>query len=238
MVLVRYDNLKFIDRIFQFFNTTPIILLFATIIVCYAASAPYFYHKYIGIFNATNITSLLFLDTYTFVFFFAIPLIVGKIFFDEEPVNLGLRWPINNKTASRLIAFAICFVLPITLFCAQKTQFKSYYSFGESSVAYFIFVQMTILPTYYFSEEFFFRGFLFLILWRKLNWHSFWITDIFFTLAHLGKPGLEIILSIPASIVLNYLTLRTKSILPAIIVHATIGIMINTFVNYNLLKLL
>ena len=94
-------------------------------------------------------------------------------------------------------------------------------------------VQCIFLPLYYFSEEFFFRGFLFLLLWKKVRWHSFWITDILFAAAHILKPGLEILLCIPASVIFNVLTLYSRSIVPALMVHLIVGMSLNFFVCYS-----
>ena len=95
---------------------------------------------------------------------------------------------------------------------------------------------MVLFPFYYIGEECFFRGFLFLGLWRRVRWHSFWITDVLFTLAHIGKPGLEILLCIPASIIFNCLTLFTRSIVPAVIVHTIMGIMLSILVTFQLVS--
>ena len=101
---------------------------------------------------------------------------------------------------------------------------------GNTGFIKFILVQLLILPPYYFCEEFFFRGFMFMGLWKKINWHSFWVTDIIFFYSHLGKPPLELIFALPVGIVLNYITLRTKSVYPAIIVHCIAGIFLNSLV--------
>ncbi|TAK75630.1 MAG: CPBP family intramembrane metalloprotease [Gammaproteobacteria bacterium] len=222
-MMLRHNPLRLISA--------PMMLVFATAVLFYEVEAPFYYQRYFGVFDGKTIPSLLFLDLYTLFLFFLVPLIVGRVLFREPYFDLGLRRPLNNWVALRLILLAYCIVIPLTLFCAHQSQFKHYYSFGHVDTVSFIFMQLVLVPVYYFSEEFFFRGFLFLSLWRRIGWHSFWVTDIFFTLAHLGKPGIEIILSIPASVMLNYLTLRTRSIYPALIVHATIGIAMNMTVN-------
>jgi membrane protease YdiL (CAAX protease family) len=64
-----------------------------------------------------------------------------------------------------------------------------------------------------------------------VKWHSFWITDVLFTFSHLGKPGMEILLCIPASVVFNCLTLGTRSFFPAAVVHFVLGTVLFLVVN-------
>lgn len=225
----RFSRLTLVRRIL---HSSPVVLIFATIMLFYAACVAIYYQKFFGTYDKTSLQAMAFLDAYNLVVFFIVPLLACYALFGEPASAVGLRAPVDSRQAIRLMLLAYIVVVPITLYCTQQAQFKSYYAVHNMGVGYFIFIQLLMLPLFYFSEEFFFRGFLFLTLWRKIGWHSFWITDIFFTLAHLGKPGYEIMLSIPASVLLNYLTLKTKSIYPALFVHSTIGIVMNTAVNY------
>jgi len=77
-----------------------------------------------------------------------------------------------------MIGLAI--LLPWIIFFAHQTEFKGY-SFGTPTLPKYILILGVLFPLYYIGEEFFFRGFLFLGLWKRVGWHSFWITDIIFT---------------------------------------------------------
>jgi membrane protease YdiL (CAAX protease family) len=217
----------------RFFQSAPILISLSILFIIFEYQAPVVFLKYLGsAFDATKITTLIFLIAYTVLCFFVMPVVTSKIIFRENIKKLGLIVPENKKTALFLIIVALLLLAPCMVLFAQQKQFQHYYSLGHPSVSKFIFIQFMMLPIYYFIEEFFFRGFLFLTLWRKIGWHSFWITDVIFTCAHFGKPLPEILLAIPAGIILNYLTLRTQSIYPAAWVHAVLGILLNCLVNY------
>lgn len=181
-------------------------------------------------FDKSNILHLIFFDTYTFLCLFALPLLLNQWFFKVRLDDLGLRLPINIKTAVIYSSLLLLIVLPVFYHIFMSdAQMKMVYAIPKpASIVYLIFLQFFILPIYYVCEEFFFRGFYFMYLWKKLGWHSYWITEITFMFAHAGKPMIEIWISFPVGILLNFLTLKTKSIYPAVVVHTCIGMTINT----------
>ncbi len=129
----------------------------------------------------------------------------------------------NNADYARRIVNVISKFFRFLVLFSKQPEFQATYALGQPSIKKLILLNTVLFPSYYFSEEFFYRGFLFLGLWRRIKWHSFWVTDFIFAFAHLGKPGLEILLSMFASVVFNILTLSTKSIYPALITHWVVG---------------
>src|SRR3990167_2372900 len=170
-----------------------------------------------------KIMNLLLEDVFMMLFGFLIPVGITKRFFKVTLKDLGLRIPYIDATTAFLTAAAFIFFIPMVYFLLSSTNVKHFYALTQHSTSE-LWIMMALSPMYYFFEEFFFRGFLFLGLWRRVKWHSFWITDIIFTLSHVGKPMPEILACIPASIVFNILTLYTKSIYPAVLVHGYIGL--------------
>lgn len=211
------------------------LLLLACVITFLGLIAPSLFAHYLGIvFNKNNMSSIIYLVVYTFLFFFIVPCFAGKYIYKEPIKDLGLVFPENKMKTIFHIVFSLSLLIPWIFYFGHCKEFQGY---SQSGLGFFgfIFLQLFLLPIYYFAEEFFFRGFLFISLWKRVGYHSFWITDIFFTYAHLGKPLLEIVMAIPASIILNYLTLKTKSIYPAVFVHAALGFLLNILMTFDVM---
>jgi len=82
-----------------------------------------------------------------------------------------------------------------------------------------------------FAWEFLFRGFLIPILRNKVNlFLAVIISTVIFSLAHYGKPQIEIYSSIFGGIMLGYLTVYFRSIYPAVISHFILSLSMNMFV--------
>lgn len=222
------------EKISQFFQTSPVLILYSISIIMLETDIVPIYTKWFGVFDTTHIAPLVFMIIYFLLFSFGMSVFYIQFLMRKNINDFGLRFPKNKKLAIALTASALLFLVPYITYCATKTSFHGY-SLGSPSIPKFMFITGVLFPLFYFSEEFFFRGFLFISLWNRLGWHSFWITDIIFTVAHLGKPWLEVLLCIPASIIFNALTLVTRSILPAFVVHCSMGIILSTLVTFKLI---
>lgn len=190
------------------------------------------FSNYFGVFDQTKIFSLFFFLIYSMICFFVFPAALAKFLFKESLSEMGLKKVDNPLKAGILVSLFLFILIPYIIFCAHRSEFHGY-SLGHPSLIKFGLISISFFPLYYFAEEFFFRGFLFISFWKKVRWHSFWITDIIFTFSHIGKPGLEILLCIPVSVMLNILTLSTRSIYPAVIVHSTLGILLSFLTTYK-----
>jgi membrane protease YdiL (CAAX protease family) len=206
-------------HIFKAANSMLVLLVFSTAMIYFAMLAPYIYGKFFGNFDASQTPTFVFFIVYSLLCFFVIPAAAYKFILKKNLRDIGLRLPSGKAKTFFLILIALLILVPSIYGLTKQAGFRHYYTLAHPTIGKL--VEMAIFfPIYYFGEEFFFRGFLFLSLWQKVRWHS----EIFFTLSHIGKPGLEILLCIPASVVFNCLTLYTKSFYPAIIVHSCIGI--------------
>lgn len=221
------------DYVAKLFKRTPFFIGMSIFVIGLAYQGGYIFVRYAGsIPDPDKIISISFVTLYTVLFFLVIPLLINKFILKENLKNLGLMIPEKKIRALVLTLLGLLILMPPILHLAKRPEFQAFYSFGKISLGASVFMQLVDFPIYYFSEEFFFRGFLFITLWKRVGWHSFWITDIIFTLAHLTKPPLELLLSIFASVVFNILTLNTKSIYPALVVHYCMGIALVISVNY------
>lgn len=179
-------------------------------------------------FNGREIPSIIFMTIYSQLWMLLIPIIFIKIILRDSLKNFGLVIPSNKARALSLTLislFSLLLCLPFFL-----NRIPRPYSLHHLSLSEFIFTQLVILPLYYFAEEFFFRGFLFIGLWKNMRWRSVWVTESLFAFVHLGKPLAEIIFSIPVGLVLNFVALNTRSVFPAIIIHYCIGAIVNLWV--------
>ena len=79
---------------------------------------------------------------------------------------------------------------------------------------------------YYLAFEAFYRGFLLAAL-RPLvgSGGALWGQAALATLIHVGKPLAETAAAFPASLVFGLLTLRSRSIVPALVLHLGIGLL-------------
>lgn len=216
----------------QSFFVTTFLLLTSSIIIL-AMSVPYFYIKYIGPFDSRSIAGLAYYITTGIGVYLLIPALLCKFIFKVKLADLGLRMPVLTLINIFITLMALTLMLPFIYYFSQHPYLRKFYSLSNLGLPSFLFVMILLQPIYYYAEEFFFRGFLFITLWQRIGWHSFWVTDFMFVCAHANKPIPELLLCIPASVVLNYLVLRTGSIYPAFITHWLLGMILNMIVYFN-----
>jgi membrane protease YdiL (CAAX protease family) len=209
------------------------ITIFAYFITTASMSTPAYYRLFGGDPTAGAFGFQVFIPVFAALIFIVFPVIVNKFILKQSISEIGITIPKNKLHTSILTLLALLYTVPVFIYLSQQGSFQDYYKFGPTSPLFFIGMQLLLFPLYYFAEETFFRGFLFLTLWQRVGWHSYWISDILFTLAHIGKPPLEILVSIPASILFNYITLRSRSMLPSFIVHTCLGILVFSIINFH-----
>jgi membrane protease YdiL (CAAX protease family) len=217
----------------NFIKSLPVFLGLSVVLIVAAMLFPLFYTTFIGgHFEQKASGTMVLYDLYSAFIYLLIPAFVTRFVFRDSLADLGWRAPVKRGHAVVFTLLALGILVPYILMFTQQSSFRQFYSVHDAGWGKLVFFNLVIFPVYYFVEEFFYRGFLFLYLWKKVGWHSFWITDILFTFSHLGKPGLEILLCIPASVVFNCLTLATRSFFPAFVVHFTLGTVLFLVVNF------
>ncbi|OGM94104.1 hypothetical protein A2610_01890 [Candidatus Wolfebacteria bacterium RIFOXYD1_FULL_48_65] len=161
------------------------------------------------------------------VFLMLVPMAVIVFLFEEKLSAYGWRLPVDTHASRRLIIASTLVLLPFIFYLSTQDIFHGYYSRYGIGFLEFLVTGGIFTFLYYLAEEFLFRGFLFFGLWPRLGYHSFWIIGSLFAFLHITKPPAEIILSFFASIIFCYLSLKTKSFLPAAIVHFIIAVVLN-----------
>ncbi|KKR32272.1 MAG: hypothetical protein UT65_C0004G0003 [Parcubacteria group bacterium GW2011_GWF2_39_8b] len=208
---------------------TPIAIIILSSILVFFSAWPAFFLVNYGVFTQEDFWFLFMVALGAFGIIFLMPVFIIKKIFNKQTSDFGLCLPQKLNQAIKLTAITILIFLPITFFLGSQSAFREYYALGQNTY-YFLAFSIISSGLYYFSEEFLFRGFLFFGLWDKFKFHSFWIISLIFTLFHLGKPSLEVPLTFFLSLALCYLSFKTKSFIPAVIVHFSLALVLNLVV--------
>lgn len=164
------------------------------------------------------------------VFMIAIPLFIIKFHLKKPFGAYGFKIPENKKESISIVVFAII-ISSILLYVLSRTfEFQNYYRLKGALNIWFL-IEVVISFFYFFSEEFFFRGFfLFKVLEDFGEKYSLVLTNLVFALLHIGKPGPEVIFSFFYGLLLGLISMRTKSFLPSAIIHFFIALILNLLI--------
>lgn len=165
---------------------------------------------------------------------FVIPIIVMTTL-GRNLGDYGLRM-CDRKHLYAAIGIGLVF-FPIVLITAKSADFQSYYISAmrqsgaiinhpiEISV-FGLIKHQTILVTYMFAWEWFFRGYLLNSVQRVSNsFVGVLVQAVLFTVMHLGKPTIEVISSFFGAVILGMWALRSRSMMPCFVVHALLTIL-------------
>lgn len=164
-----------------------------------------------------------------------VPMLSILLLFREEPAKYGFSlgswgriWPflvisfiglfVLMLHASRLQEFQEYY--PIFRRFAYPMEFRSIFSGNPWQAAPWLTVYAAAsYGLYMFCWEFFFRGYLLFGLQRSIGWWAVIVQALAFGLLHLGKPGLEVIASFGAGLILGIIALNAKSFVPCFVLH-------------------
>ncbi len=152
------------------------------------------------------------------LFLCIIPLIIIVFIFRENPIDFGFSLGDKKKVIIYSIIFSIFFT-PLIFLVQYVPGVFNYYSANvfPSFIDFLIFELKLAIGL--FSWEFFFRGLILFGLHKKLGNLALPIHAIPFAIFHLGKPNAEVFFSFFAALVLGQIALKSKSFLPAFIIH-------------------
>lgn len=203
------------------------------IVTLFLAVAPSFFIPFSYLYRHFSLLSqsLIVLGKSLF-FMLAMPMAIIAFVLDKPLSAFGWLVPKNRKEVGKAIVLASLVFIPIILLFSTYESFRGRYSLYGASIPYFLLNAGLFASLYYLAEGFLFFGFLFFGFWPRLRYHSFWIVSILFTLLHVTKPGPEIAFSFFSSLIFCYLSLKTKSVFPAAIVHVVIAFILNVLVTF------
>lgn len=209
----------------------PLSILVLSSVLAFFSSWPAFFLVRSGVLLANSNLFFFAVSISTLCVMFFIPVLVIKYVFEKKLGDFGLRLPGDMSLAGKLSAIIVLVFLPIMVLFSRQTSFQEYYAIKDGLLV-FILLSVVINGAYYFAEEFMFRGFFLFGLWDKLRFHSFWIVNLLFAFFHLGKPLPEVFLAFFLGMSLSYLSYKTKSFIPAVIVHFVLAFTLNLLINY------
>jgi uncharacterized protein len=167
-----------------------------------------------------------------FLLMFCLPALIVKLAWKQPLRDYGLKLG-DWRAGLRILAV----VLPLMLLGAYTGAFnpgmQAEYPLAKSimeSLPLFILLEAFYL-VYYFSWEFFFRGFMQTAtqnVYGPLT--AILIQTGLSTIVHIGKPFAEIASAILAGLVFGYAAWRTRSIFFPMLLHAVVGIGTDIFV--------
>lgn len=180
----------------------------------------------------TSLVGASVLTLFALVSFLVLPLLLIRYVLKEDPRSYGWRFP-ENALDAIIHSVPILVILLGTIFLVSRApQFQSFYSLQGTDVTSGIAFLVPAYLLYFLAEEFLFRGYLFHALRTKGLVFTLVANVALFSLFHIHKPGMEILIAGLTALLFCLLTERTKSVLPAILLHivaaTTLFFLINT----------
>jgi len=153
---------------------------------------------------------------YNVLFFIAVPFVVSSLL-GFSPKELGLSRGGGRGYRWALILFIA--TVPLSLYGTTIPAMKDYYPIFSFSSPFDFALKELAMGAIMLANEAFYRGFLLMPLSRKNRWLAILAQDVPYTLAHIGKPGIEVPYSFIAGIVFSWLDLESESVLPSFLLH-------------------
>ncbi|WP_338727742.1 CPBP family intramembrane glutamic endopeptidase [Haladaptatus sp. DJG-WS-42] len=129
-----------------------------------------------------------------------------------------LGWRVDRLALKNTVLLAL-FVLPFYIVGSSLPSVRTYYPMWETGAALGEFLPHTVKQfVVVIAAETYYRGLLCVGV-REIGFKSVFISPIVYTIHHLGKPPIEIILSGPTDVLFGAVDYKSNSILPSIIAH-------------------
>ena len=163
-----------------------------------------------------------------------LPLLMFMHWLLEKKWDLyGIRRTQSLKTYSLLIAF----MLPLLIWASLQHDFSLVYpkaaivgrQLGNEATPFHYLLFETAYAADFFTIEFFFRGFLILVLSKLIGKQCLLPVALFYFSIHLGKPMMEAISSFFGGLILGSIAYHSKSIWGGLLVHISIALLMELF---------
>lgn len=153
---------------------------------------------------------------YNLIFFIVLPLFVAKLMgFDAG--ELGFR--IGKGGGYRWALILLIATVPLSIYGTTVPSMKEYYPIFSFSGPFDFLLKELAMGAIMLANEAFYRGLLLMPLAERNRWLAILAQDVPYTLAHIGKPGIEVPYSFVAGIVFSWLDLESGSFLPSFLLH-------------------
>ena len=169
-----------------------------------------------------------------FLLAFAVPFGLLRLVPPRTPGCLGLGRPVGTRSVWLTILLAIPIVVLIAWLGSRMPDVRGEYPMLRSlwdRSEWLLPYEAAYVLLYYVAWEAYFRGYLLFTLEGPLGgFTAVLVQTIASALVHIGKPESEALGSIPFGIVMGLIALRTRSIWPTFVLHATLGVSTDLFV--------
>ena len=161
------------------------------------------------------------------VFYLLVPMLVVKYGLREQLGDFGLVMKFPAKDLPLYFAMLGLVLMLVAVFSGTEA-FHARYPFykpaaGESLWPRF-WIWEAVYLLHFVAVEFFFRGFLLHGLRRRMGFMAVFVSMMPYCLVHFGKPLPETLGAILAGIVLGVLSLKSRSIMPGVLLHAGVAL--------------
>ena len=171
--------------------------------------------------------SLLFWAGGCVFFYLLLPAFISGFVLKTKPSESGIVFKIPQKHW-KIYGLLILIVMPFVVLASFSDHFQATYPFYRVPVNELDLNLFLIWEIAYFLQfvgiEYFFRGFLLFQAEKHIGRHAVLFAMLPYCMIHFGKPLPETLGAIVAGIVLGTMALRSRSIIPGIIVHYTVAI--------------
>jgi len=161
------------------------------------------------------------------VFYLVFPALFIRVVLGERLSDYGLRLKGAFKDYQLyLMMFAV--MVPLVIAVSYAPSFQAKYPFykpkpGEPLYPHFWQWEFFYLLQF-FGLEFFFRGFLVHGTKRRFGYYSIFVMVIPYCMIHFTKPLAEALAAVVAGFILGTLSLKSRSIIPGVLIHYGVAI--------------
>lgn len=161
------------------------------------------------------------------LFYLALPIAVIKLVFRENLSDYGLCFGSLKKDYGVYLIMLVI-MLPLVYLMSKTQSFQARYPFYNLGAGEPLYPNFWLWESMYFVQfigvEFFFRGFMLHGTRRQLGFYSIIFMVVPYCMIHFGKPMPEAIAAIVAGIALGILSLKSRTIVPGILIHYSVAI--------------
>ena len=161
------------------------------------------------------------------IFYLAVPIIAIKLIFHEKLSDYGFRIG-NVKKDYGIYLVMMIIMIPLVYLMSRTHSFQQRYPFYNLKPGESLYPNFWLWEAMYFLQfigvEFFFRGFMLHGTKRQFGFYSVLFMVVPYCMIHFGKPMPETFAAIIAGLALGTLSLKSKSIVPGILIHYSVAI--------------
>lgn len=165
------------------------------------------------------------------IFFVLVPFYIIKRVYLKPLSEYGFRLPVITKRGYLVISLATAATLVQIPLILMSEKIRIFYTLPEQPLFITLLFIGPLALIYYLCEEFLFRGFLTFAVYRNIGLYSIAVIAILFGILHIGKPIEEMLWAMGFSALFSWVSIETKSFLPAALLHFLLAFTVSIIVN-------